>query len=142
MATINPVKGDLLAGVAGQSSDVLNAQEDALVTGDAPAQSWMLLPAAAAQNFVARQVVGINGSGNLIPAVRGTTQAIGYITYAPSGPTTLGQMIGVMRQGVFNPDLLVFDASYGTAEQKRLAFEGAPSPTSIILRKPETMTAV
>ena len=40
MATINPVKGDLLAGVAGQSSDVLNAQEAALVTGDAPAQ-WV-----------------------------------------------------------------------------------------------------
>ena len=142
MATINPIKGDLTAGVAAQSSDILTAQEEPLVTGDAPAQSWMLLPAAAAQTFTARQVVGLNGSGNVVPAVRGTTQAIGYIVYAPSGPTTLGQMVSVMRQGVFNPNLLAFDASYGTAEQKRLAFEGAPSPTSIILRAPETMTAV
>lgn len=142
MATLNPIKGDLTAGVAAQSSDIINAQEESLVTGDAPSQSWMLLPAAAAQTFTARQVVGVNGSGNLIPAVRGTTQAIGYVVYAPSGATTIGQMISVMRQGVFNPNLLTFDASYGTAEQKRLAFEGAPSPTSIILRAPETMTAV
>lgn len=142
MATLNPVKGDLLAGVAGQSSDTITAQEEALVTGDAPAQSWMLLPAAAAQTFTARQVVGLNGSGKVIPAVRGTTQAIGYIVYAPSGATVLDQMVSVMRQGVFNPNLLTFDASYSTDEQKRLAFESAPSPTSIILRKPETMTAV
>ena len=142
MATINPINGDLTAGVAAKSSDILTAQEEALVTGDAPAQSWMLLPAAAAQTFTARQVVGLNASGNVVPAVLGTTQAIGYIVYAPSGATTLGQMVSVMRQGVFNPNLLTFDASYGTAEQKRLAFEGAPSPTSIILRAPETMTAV
>ena len=142
MATLNPVKGDLLAGVAGQSSDTITAQEEALVTGDAPAQSWMSLPAAAAQTFTARQVVGLNGSGKVVPAVRGTTQAIGYIVYAPSAATVLDQPVSVMRQGVFNPNLLTFDASYGTDEQKRLAFEGAPSPTSIILRKPETMTAV
>lgn len=142
MATINPLKGDLLAGVAAQSSDIVNAQEESFVTGDAPAQSWMLLPAAAAQTFAARQVVGLNGSGKVIPAVLGTTAAIGYIVYAPSGATVLDQMVSVMRQGVYNPNLLVFDATYNTAEKKRLAFEGAPSPTSIILRAPETMTAV
>ena len=142
MATINPIKGDLTAGVAAQSSDAITAQEESLVTGDAPAQSSMLLPAAASQTFTARQVVGLNGSGKLIPAVRSVTQAIGYVVYAPSGATVLDQPISVMRQGVFNPNLLTFDASYSTAEQKRLAFEGAPSPTSIILRAPETMTAV
>lgn len=142
MATLNPVKGDLLAGVAGQSSDIITAQEEALVTGDAPAQSWMLLPAAAAQTFTARQVVGLNGSGKVVPAVLGTVAAIGYIVYAPSAATVLDQPVSVMRQGVFNPNLLTFDATYNTDEKKRLAFEGAPSPTSIILRKPETMTAV
>lgn len=142
MATLNPVKGDLLAGVAGQSSDTITAQEEALVTGDAPAQSWMLLPAAAAQTFTARQVVGLNGSGKVVPAVLGTVAAIGYIVYAPSAATVLDQPVSVMRQGVFNPNLLTFDATYNTDEKKRLAFEGAPSPTSIILRKPETMTAV
>lgn len=139
---LSPIKGDLTAGVAGKWSETINAQEDGLVTGDAPALSWMLLPAAAAQTFVARQVVGFNGSGNLIPAVLGTTEAIGFIMYAPSAATTLGQLVSVVRQGVFNPDLLVFDATYDTAAKKRLAFEGAPTPTSIILRAPETMTAV
>lgn len=142
MATLNPIKGDLTAGIAAKSSDTITAQEEALVTGDAPAQSWMLLPAAAAQTFTARQVVGLNGSGKLIPAVLGTTQAIGYVVYAPDAVTVLDQPISVMRQGVFNPNLLTFDATYNTAEKKRLAFEGAPSPTSIILRAPETMTAV
>lgn len=137
---LNPVKGDLTAGVAGHWSETINPQDAAFVTGDAPQLSWMMLPAAAAQTFVARQVVGFDGSGNLIPAVLGTTAAIGFISYAPSAATTLGQMVGVIRQGVFNDDLLVFDATYNTAAKKRLAFEGAPTPTSIILRKPETMT--
>lgn len=137
---ITPKNGDLTAGVAGKWSETIDAEPPLLVTGDAPAQASMPLPAAAAQTFVARQVVGLDGSGRLIPAVRGTTQAIGYIVYAPSAATTVGQLIEVMRQGVYNPDALVFDASYGTDEQKRLAFEGAPSPTSIILRKPQTMT--
>lgn len=137
---IPPKNGDLTAGVAGKWSETIDAEPPLLVTGDAPAQASMPLPAAAAQTFAARQVVGLNGSGKLIPAVRGTTQAIGYVVYAPSAATVLDQPIEVMRQGVFNPDALVFDASYGTDEQKRLAFEGAPSPTSIILRKPQTMT--
>ena len=137
---LSPIKGDLTAGVAAKWSETINAQDPAFVTGDAPALSWMLLPAAAAQTFTARQLVGLNGSGKLIPAVLGTTQAIGFISYAPTGATVLDQMIGVTRQGVFNPDLLTFDATYNTDEKKRLAFEGAPSPTSIILRKPETMT--
>lgn len=137
---ITPKNGDLTAGVAGKWSETIDAEPPLLVTGDAPAQASMPLPAAAAQTFAARQVVGLNGSGKLIPAVRGTTQAIGYVVYAPSAATVLDQPVEVMRQGVFNPDALVFDASYGTDEQKRLAFEGAPSPTSIILRKPQTMT--
>lgn len=142
MATINPIKGATLAGVASQSSDIVNPQDDALITGDAPAQSWMLLPAAAAQTFTARQVVGKDVSGNIVPAVLGTVAAIGYIVYAPTSVTTLGLLVSVMRQGVYNPNLLTFDATYNTAEKKRLAFEGAPSPTSIIMRVPETMTAV
>ena len=139
---LSPIKGDLTAGVAGQWNETINAEDPSLVTGDAPALSWMLLPAAVTQTFVARQVVGFDGAGRLIPAVLGTTEAIGFIMYAPSAVTTLGQLVSVVRQGVFNPDLLVFDATYNTAEKKRLAFEGAPSPTSIILRAPETMTAV
>lgn len=137
---ITPRNGDLLAGVAGKWSETINPEAALLVTGDAPAQASMPLPAAAAQTFTARQVVGLNGSGLLVPAVLGTVEAVGYIVYAPSAATTLNQLIEVMRQGVFNPEALTWDATYDTDEKKRMAFEGAPSPTSIIIRKPQTMT--
>ena len=101
----------------------------------------MLLPAAAAQTFTARQVVGLNGSKKLVPAVLGTVEAVGYVIYAPDAATTDGELIAVMRQGVFNPDALTWDATYNTDEKKRLAFEAAPSPTSIIMKKPRTLTA-
>ena len=46
---------------------------------------------------------------------------------------TYEKNVEVMRQGVYNPDALVWDASYDTAEKTRLAFEGAPSPTAITI---------
>lgn len=137
---ITPKNGDLTAGVAGKWSETIDAEGPLLVTGDAPAQASMPLPAAVSQSFAAREVVGFDANGRIIPAEYGVTDAIGYVVYANSSPTTLGQLIEVMRQGVYNPDALVWDASYNTAEKKRLAFEGAPSPTAIILRKPQTMT--
>lgn len=142
MAIINPRNGDLTAGVAGQSSDVINASPDPLITGDAPALSTEPLPVAATQVLAARTVVGVDASGNVIPAVMGTTDAIGFIMYAinTTGAAAGAVEIEVVRQGVFNPDLLVWDASYATAADKRGAFRGAPSPTAIIIRKPTTMS--
>lgn len=142
MATINPKNGDLTAGVASQSSDTINPAVDALVTGDSPALATEPLPVDADQDLAARTVVGLDGSGNLIPAVLGTTAAIGFIMYAidTTGGVAGDVEVEVVRQGVFNPDLLVWDATYDTEAKKRAAFRGAPSPTSIIIRKPTTMT--
>jgi len=142
MATINPKNGDLTAGVAGQSSDIINASPDPLVTGDAPALYTEPLPVAAEMTLVAREVVGFDVSNNIIPAVDGTTNAIGFVMY---GIDTTGEAAGaveveVVRGGVFNPDLLVWDASYADDAEKRAAFRGAPTPTNIIIRKPTTMT--
>jgi hypothetical protein len=67
---------------------------------------------------------------------------IGVLIYAQTtggGDSTV--RAGVYRAGVFNPDLLVWDASFDTAEKKRLAFEGAPAPTNIVIRKPQSFTA-
>lgn len=44
------------------------------------------------------------------------------------------QKIGLIRGGNFNVDALVFDASFSDAE-KLAAFEGAPTPTNIVLQK-------
>ena len=46
----------------------------------------------------------------------------------------------IYRGGVFNPNRLNWDSSYDTDEKKRLAFEGAPSPTAIVIRAPAPFT--
>lgn len=79
-------------------------------------------------------VVGVSG-GVLVPALFDkTVQAIGFIV-APILANGQTQKVGVMRGGNFNVDALVFDASYLTDTTKLAAFEGAPSPTQIVLQK-------
>lgn len=148
MATINPKNGDLTAGVAGQSSDTINASPDPLVTGDAPQLFTEPLPVAADMDLAAREVVGFDEDGNIIPAVLDTgtpandVQAIGFVMYAidTTGESAGAVEVEVVRGGVFNPDLLVWEAGFVTDAQRAAAFRGAPTPTSIIIRKPTTMT--
>lgn len=81
------------------------------------------------------QVVGLNGSGQLIPAVRGTTQAIGVASVAIT--TAVGdsaESIPVYFSGCFNGNALVYDASYSTTAFQQNAFAGAPAPTQITIR--------
>lgn len=79
-------------------------------------------------------VVGVSG-GNLVPATQdGTVAAIGF-TVAPVEASGNVQKLGLMRGGNFNVDALVFDASFTTDAQKLAAFEGAPTPTNIVLQK-------
>ena len=147
MATINPKNGDLTAGVAGQSSDIINASPDPLVTGDTPALYTEALPAAG-MDLAAREVVGFDGGGNIIPAVldavtpANDVQAIGFVMYAidTTGEAAGAVEVEVVRGGVFNPDLLVWEAGFSTDALRRAAFRGAPTPTNIIIRKPTTMT--
>ena len=87
------------------------------------------------QTLVAGQVVGFDGSGHIIPAVLGTTAAIGVMTQGvTTGGTLDGSGVPVWRSGCFNRLALTFDASYGTTAQQFQAFEGASSPTTITLR--------
>lgn len=81
------------------------------------------------------EVVGLNGSGKLVPAVLGTVVAIGVVTQAVAAPTGAGVTVPVFFAGCFNPDALVWDASYDTDAKKATAFRGAPSPTRILIRK-------
>lgn len=39
------------------------------------------------------------------------------------------------RAGCFNPDALYWDASFDADAKKKVAFEGAPTPTNIVIRK-------
>jgi hypothetical protein len=148
MALITPKNGDLTAGVAGQSEDIIGASPDPLVTGDAPAMYSEPMGVAADQVLPARTVVGLDGSDNIVAAEldettpANTIQAIGFIMYAidTTGAAAGDVEIEVIRGGVYNPDLLVWDDTYDNAAKKRSAFRGAPSPTAIIIRKPTTMT--
>lgn len=88
---------------------------------------------AASQNLAVYQVVGVDGNGRIIPAVLGTTAAIG-ITTAPI-VTGVGQnpKLQIIRGGHFNGDMLVWDATYDTDAKKIAAFHGAETPTNIVI---------
>lgn len=81
-------------------------------------------------------VVGRDGSGNLVPATHDANPAsaikpIGVLAHAAdaNGP---GE---VWYSGCFDQDALVWDNTFNTDELKQLAFEGSPTPTTILVRK-------
>ena len=138
MATINPQR-DMLAGIAGQSADVITPDHVDFINGEFPVL-WGHGPytVLTGQQLAALTVVGKDGAGKLVPATEdGTVKAIGVLPYAVD--STSGDVATELyRSGNFNPDLLVWDASFTTAAQKAAAFEGAESPTQIIVTKTQT----
>lgn len=124
-------------GIAGQASESLVNGDKILVTGSVPALLPVDVAVAAEQTITDYMVVGLDVSGNLVPAVHGTTQAIGIAVRAITTDDSVTlKGIGVWRAGCFNPDALNWPASYDTDAKKLAAFEGAPSPTQIVLRRP------
>jgi hypothetical protein len=270
MATYDPRFGYATAGIAGQSSDTINAPTEPVTTGDNPPIVTVAYPVGADLSLEALEVVGFDGAGNIVPAeyaaVAGAkatgaltfsnvgsaaetvtigtrvytlvaaltgaanevligasatatalnlknainadedtldvthgaetdhpsvvaTSALGVVTVtakqagtaansvataevsavAAWGAATLTggtgaqasgvQAIGIVaaaidneggaagdvyvevhRWGMFNPNVLVWDESFDTDAKKRPAFEGAPSPTNIFVRKPVALT--
>lgn len=131
------------AGVPAQGSDSFVPLQEGLITGEYPTQFVEDIPVAANQTLAAYTVVGLNGAGAIIPAVSGTTQAIGIliepITTGASATLSAGR---VLRSACLNPDKLVYDASYNTAALKLNAFRGAPAPTQIVMRGLTRVTPV
>jgi len=84
--------------------------------------------------MAAHTVVGVTG-GFLVPATQaGAPRAIGVLTN-PILASGRVQEVGVIRAGNLNVDALVWDPSFTTDAQKFAAFEGAPSPTNIVLQR-------
>ncbi|NEJ84132.1 hypothetical protein GR268_47730, partial [Rhizobium leguminosarum] len=77
MATITPPNYADTVGIPYQSSDTIVLPPEGLLAGDYPPQSGEDMMVAASQNIAARTPLGLDGSGNIVPAVQGTTQAIG-----------------------------------------------------------------
>lgn len=85
-------------------------------------------------------VVGLDATGKLVPATYNATpanaiKAIGVVTQAVVGNAGGTTTVPVWYSGCFNPDALVWDATFTTEGQKMTAFNGSPTPTTITLRK-------
>jgi hypothetical protein len=94
---------------------------------------------AAGQALQQFQVLGLNGTGKLVPATYAAdasgVEAQFVCTQAVAAPAGAGVTVPVFFAGCFNPDALVWDATYDTDAKKANAFMGAPSPTRIMIRK-------
>lgn len=125
------------AGVPTQSSDNFAVTPEGLITGDVPAQFTVDIPTAPSQTLAAYTVVGVNASGQVIPAVAGTTQAIGILLYPVTTAAGETNVARVLRAGCINAlwSGLVWNASYNTNALKMNAFNGAPSPTQFVTRR-------
>lgn len=125
-----------MAGVPRQWTDTINPVQEGLIVGETPAVVTEDMVIAANQNIGGVYVpVGFDGSGNLIPAVSGTTQAIGILLRPITTGASPLQGQPVLRQGCLNMDMIAWPASYDTEEKKLEAFRGAPTPSSIVVRK-------
>lgn len=106
-----------------------------LFSGPTPLVVTQDFPVAANTVLEAFSVVGLDGSGFVVLAQQdGDPQAIGITT----GPTITGvgaTSVALFLAGNFNPAALTWHSSYTTDAHKRAAFEGAPAPTNIIIRK-------
>lgn len=145
MATYTPPERSQIVGIPAQSEDEFAPQYLALVTGNEPAVMTQDLTVATGQTLEALTVVGFDGNGELVPAVidevtpANTIAAIGIIVHAID--TTGGAKgASTYRAGCYNPDALVWDASFADDAAMFNAFEDAPTPTNIIVRRPKTMT--
>lgn len=87
------------------------------------------------------EVVGLDANSKLVPATIDTVtpansiQAVGVMTQAVTGNAFGTTTVPVFLSGCFNPDALVWDASFTDMASKLAAFMGAPSPTQILMRE-------
>jgi hypothetical protein len=112
-----------------------------LLTSDYPPLKSFPMPMAASQTFQQFEVVGLNASGQLVPATWNATPAsavkpVGVVTQAvASGSGEAGKTVPVWFSGAFNQDILVWHSTFDTDAKKATAFSGSPSPTQITVRK-------
>lgn len=121
-------------GNPGQAGDAYEGftQYDLLLS-DTPTFFTQDMTLAVSQDIALYEVVGVNGSGEIIPAAQGTTQAIGIAAGAITSDGASNPTIQVIRGGHFNGDKLVWDVTYNTDALKAAAFDGADTPTQIVI---------
>lgn len=139
MPVINSLVKSQGAGIPGQWNEDIAINDVVLVAGHEPAILTVDHIVSDNLTFPALQVVGLDTNGRIVAAVRGTIAAVGVLV-APLTAGGVGKGVAVYRAGCFNPDALIWDASYSTDAHKFAAFNGAPTPTNIVIRRPKTAT--
>lgn len=135
MATIPGGQGAV--GVPAQYTETLTAPYGGIYLGSTPLPVLTDdIVVAASQTIPAFTPVGLDGSGRLIPAVSGVTQAIGVsVTDIVTDGTTNYKGLPIIRAGALNFDKINWPASYDTDAKKFAAFRGAPAPTNIVVKR-------
>jgi hypothetical protein len=133
------------AGLPSQWSDTINPVLEGLIVGETPAVVTQDLIAAASQTLEANTPVGFDGSGHLVPAVWAEPpEGEDPDTRVPPIGITLiksvmasGQNPGIpiLRAGCLAKHMINWPASYDSDAKKFGAFEGAPTPTNIVVRE-------
>ena len=103
----------------------------------APAFSFQL---AASKTLAQFTVVGLDASGKLVAATYNATPAsaikpIGVLAHAATSGASDAVNGQVFYSGCFNVDALIWDATFDTEAKKLAAFQGSPTPTTIIVAK-------
>ncbi|MEN3144660.1 head decoration protein [Ochrobactrum sp. WV_118_8] len=127
-------------GIPSQWKDTIAAPLGALFLSTHPPALTFDYVIAANQDMKANTVVGFNGDNEIVPAVKGTVEAIGVLPIDVKTGAAPLVGTGVYRAGHFNHKRLVWDASYATDADKVMAFEGAPTPTNIRIGTPRSYT--
>lgn len=126
------------AGIPRQHDDVIIAADVYLITGNEPAVMTKDELFAPNQNIPALTPVGRNDDDLLVP-ISDSIPAIGItIIDVVTGASAESKGAPVYRAGCFNPDVLNWPETLNTEAERMNAFEGAPTPTNIILRRPKT----
>jgi hypothetical protein len=126
---------------AGQAAfEVLDTYlQNFLLSGDHPKLAAYPMTVKADEVIAQFTVVGLDANDLLVPALWHATPgseiaAIGVITQAVTGAAENATTVPVFYSGHFNPDALIWPASFDTDAKKMAAFNGAASPTQIQLR--------
>lgn len=136
MPIVAPQNRAQYAGMPSQWADDVTGSHQHLYAGNTPHVVTQDLPLALNQTVPAYTPMMWNVAGTgLIPATEGTP-AIGITLYDIVVPAT-GALPGVpvVTQACLNKDALNWGASYTTDAQKFAAFQGADTPTNIVVRQ-------
>lgn len=124
------------AGIPAQWSQDINVAQPSLITGNSPALVTQDLIVKTGQNLLALTPMMFDVGKELVPAVAGTPAVA--ILVAATNTMAGAKGAPTYRAGCFNPEALNWDASLNTEAERFNAFEGAGTPTNIIIRRAKT----